>query len=53
MPMNVGQAEASALMLEDELRVIDAQLMQDRRLKIVDVDGAGGEGVLRGAERLA
>ena len=53
MPMNVGEAEAAALVLEDELRVVDAELMQDGRLKVVDVNGAGGESVLRGAERLA
>ena len=53
MPMDVGEAEAAALVLEDELRVIDAQQVQDRRLQIVDVDGAGGEGVFGGIERLA
>ena len=37
--MHVGEAVAAALMLEDEFLVIDAELMQDRRLEVVDMHG--------------
>ena len=36
--MHIGQAEASALELVRQPRVIDAEAVQDRRVQIVDVD---------------
>ena len=34
----VGQPEVAALELERQLRVVDAQAVQDRRVQVVDVD---------------
>ena len=48
MPVHVGQPVVAALVLVRELRVVDAQQVQDRRLQVVDVDGAGREFVFRG-----
>ncbi len=36
--MHVGQPEVAALELERELRVVDAQAVQDRGVQVVDVD---------------
>ncbi len=52
MPMHVGEPEAAALVLEGELRVVDAQQVQDGGLQVVDVDGAGREVVFRGCDRV-
>ena len=36
--MHVGQPEIAALEAVGQLRVVQAELVQDRRLQIVDVD---------------
>ena len=36
--VHVGQPEVAALEAEGQLRVIEAQQVQDRRLQVVDVD---------------
>ena len=36
--MHVGQPVAAALVLEDELFVVDSQLVQNRRLEVMHVD---------------
>ncbi len=41
--VHVGQPIVAALVLERELRVVDAEQVQDRGLQVVDVDGAGRE----------
>ena len=38
LAMHVGQAVVAALEFERELFVVDAELMQDRRVQVVDVD---------------
>ena len=53
VPVHVGEAEVAALVLVGELRVVDAQQVQDRGLQVVDVDGAGGELVFGGLDRVA
>ena len=37
--MHVGQAEVAALEFVGQAFVVDAHLVQDRRLQVVDVDG--------------
>jgi len=39
--MHIGEAEAAALVLVGEFRVVDAQQVQDGGLQVVDVDRAG------------
>lgn len=46
MPTDISQPEAAALVFERELRVIDAKLVQDRGVQVVDVHRAGRELVL-------
>ena len=46
--MHVGEAEVAALVLVRELRVVDAEQVQDCRLQVVDVDGARRELVFGG-----
>ena len=40
--MHVGQAVVAALEAGRQLRVVEAELLQDRRLQVVDVDGVLG-----------
>src|SRR5205823_7932873 len=35
---NIGEAEVAALVFEGQLRVVDAEAMEDRRVQVVDVD---------------
>ena len=39
--MRIGQPKAAPLVFIDEMLVIHAQQVQHRRLKVVDMDGAG------------
>lgn len=48
VPMHIGQPEAAALVFERELRVVDAELVEDRGLQVVHMHGAGREGFFRG-----
>lgn len=40
MAVDVGEAKIAALVAIGQLRVVDAELVEDHRLEIVDVDGA-------------
>ena len=51
--MDVGEAEVAALEAVGQLRVVEAEQVQDRRLQVVDVDLVldGGEAELVGLRR--
>lgn len=48
--MYVGQAELAALVLVGQLRVVDAELVQDRRVEVVHMDCSGRERVQTGVD---
>ena len=53
MAIDIGKPEAAALIEIIEPFVIDAEEVEDRGLKIVNVDRAGREGAFVGIERIA
>ena len=45
MAVDIGQAAVDTVVAEGQPRVVDAQQMQDGRLKIVDMDGSWRDAV--------
>ena len=43
--MDVGEAVVAAAVAEGEPLVIDAELVEDRGVDVVDVDGIGDDGI--------
>src|SRR5581483_9471900 len=53
MAVNIGETETAALVQVSQALVVNAKLMEDRGLKVMHVDRAGGEHRLVRVQRLA